>query len=398
VIFYTPRTEIDLMCRLALVDHLANHLGSERKNLLYEAVFALEPEEKVTADNALSKADLWRDLDDRLRDIAIVDPACGSGSFLVGMLHILDDLQARAAQPLGRTETSYDRKKRIIGQNLYGVDVMEWAVHVAELRLWLALIIDANFNREELHVRQEPLLPHFTFRIRCGDSLVQDIGGVDLEHARRAQELPRELKARIKKLKDEKLKFYRNDPTCQFRSSEQAKEAERRLYHDILDSRYHTIQGTIASLRRKIEGPHERQIRLDGTIEPQSHQMRLEAAEWLNQIESLTAELRRLSSAREALKPNKPIPFVWDIAFVEVFNGQREGFDIVIGNPPYVRNENIVDPSKPKEAQSKADRSTYKAKLAAHVYQAFPDFFEVTPSTWKAARSMDLSWLFRSLS
>jgi len=240
-IFYTPRTEIDLMCRLALVDYLANHLGSEHKKSFYEAVFALEPEEKAEADNALSKANLWRDLDDRLRDITIVDPACGSGSFLVGMLHILDDLQARATQPLGRAETSYDRKKRIIGQNLYGVDIMEWAVHVAELRLWLALIIDADFSREELHIRQEPLLPHFTFKIRCGDSLVQEVGGINLGHEYRTRELPHELKARITRLKDEKLKFYRNDPTCRFRSEDQVKQEERRLYLDILDARHHTI-------------------------------------------------------------------------------------------------------------------------------------------------------------
>ena len=46
-IFYTPRTEIDLMCRLALVDNLANHLGEEHKSLLYETVFAFEPDEKT---------------------------------------------------------------------------------------------------------------------------------------------------------------------------------------------------------------------------------------------------------------------------------------------------------------------------------------------------------------
>ena len=83
-------------------------------------------------------------------------------------------------QGLGREESSFDRKKDIIGQNLYGVDVMEWACHVAELRLWLALVIDAEFSPAELHLRNEPLLPHFSFNIRCGDSLVQEIGGMNL--------------------------------------------------------------------------------------------------------------------------------------------------------------------------------------------------------------------------
>ena len=52
-IFYTPRTEIDLMCRLALVDNLANHLGEEHKSALYKAVFAFEPDERTRADQQL---------------------------------------------------------------------------------------------------------------------------------------------------------------------------------------------------------------------------------------------------------------------------------------------------------------------------------------------------------
>ena len=77
-------------------------------------------------------------------------------------------------------KSAYDRKRRIIGQSIYGVDVMDWACHVAELRLWLSLIVHADYTRQQLHQRREPLLPHFSFKIRCGDSLVQEIGGLDL--------------------------------------------------------------------------------------------------------------------------------------------------------------------------------------------------------------------------
>ena len=390
-IFYTPRTEIDLMCRLAVVDHLTNHLGQEHKNLLYEAVFALEPDEKVLADKAVTQASLWIDLESQLREVTAVDPACGSGSFLVGMLHILDDLQERANRQLGKRETSFDRKKRIIGQNLYGVDVMDWACHVAELRLWLALIIDAEFTREELHVRQEPLLPHFTFKIRYGDSLVQELGGINLGYLRGSHDIQPTLKARITKLKNEKLKFYNNDPTCQFRSVNQAVQEELRLFRDILDARHHNIQESIKTLRRKIEGPQEQQMRLDGTIEEQPHQMKLEAIEWQKQVETLTKELDQLSEARTALKTAKDVPFVWDIAFVEIFEGEKEGFDIVVGNPPYVRNESIASPSKSKEEQSKTERTAYKQALARQVYEAFSVFFSYNHAKDKSVRPMDLS-------
>ena len=178
------------MCRLSLVDNLANHLGEDKKNLFYELVFALVPDEKEEADRTITAAELWGPIEHQLQALTVLDPACGSGSFLMGMLHILDDLQVRASRHLGKTEDPYERKKRIIGQSLYGVDVMDWACRVAELRLWLALIIDADFTREELHVRPDPLSPNFTFNIRQGDSLVQELGGINLGHRRATLEIP----------------------------------------------------------------------------------------------------------------------------------------------------------------------------------------------------------------
>jgi superfamily I DNA/RNA helicase len=163
-IFYTPRVEIDLMCRLSLVHWLVNQLGEEHKRLLYEVVFAFDPEDKERADAALANFNLWPRLYELLCNLIALDPACGSGSFLVGMLYVLDDLMARANHQLGYEQTPYERKKRIIGQNLYGVDVMDWAVHVAELRLWLQLVIDTDLEPAELQFR--PLLPNLSFKVR----------------------------------------------------------------------------------------------------------------------------------------------------------------------------------------------------------------------------------------
>ena len=97
--------------------------------------------------------------------------------------------------------------------------------------------------------------------------------------------------------------------------------------------------------------------------------------EWQQQIETLTEALDHLKAARSALVSAKDVPFVWDIAFVEIFTGEKGGFDIVIGNPPYVRQENIADPNLPRERITPANKKAYKAKLARSVYQAFPRFF-----------------------
>ena len=381
-IFYTPRTEIDLMCRLALVDNLTNHLGAEHKNLLYEALFAFDPDDKADADGKLAQASLWEPLDTTLKGLAAVDPACGSGSFLVGLLHILDDLRDRANQWLEREESNFERKKGIIGQNLYGVDVMEWACHVAELRLWLALIIDAEFSAAALHLRNEPLLPHFSFNIRCGDSLVQEIGGMNLAIRRdEVSSVPRALKARITRLQNAKLQFFNNDPDCPYRSEKELEGEELGLFRALIDSQTQNIEKEIERLQQRIDGPREQQILTDNTVEERTdHQFELQAMEWRQQIEALTEDLNRLKETRNALRSAGGVPFVWEIAFVEIFTGEKEGFDIVIGNPPYVRQESIADPNLPRERVTTENKKEYKTKLARSVYQAFPRFFRYNPS------------------
>ena len=376
-IFYTPRTEIDLMCRLALVDSLTNHLGEEHKSALYEAVFAFESEEKADADQKLRGRNLWNRLDECLKGLAVVDPACGSGSFLVGMLHVLDDLRDRADRQLGHDERSFDRKKAIIGGNLYGVDVMEWACHVAELRLWLSLAIDADIPRAELQLRIEPLLPHFSFNIRCGDSLLQEIGGMNLVQIRADfSGIPRSLKTRTTRLKDEKLKFFNNDKTCRYRSKQELEQEELNLFRDLVDTHAEDVKKQIDDLQELINDLKAQQMTIEGTIDETTRQkLNRQEIEWSKEIEVLTIDYDRLVEARGALANAPTSPFVWDIAFVEIFSDDKRGFDIVIGNPPYVRQENIADPKLPRESITTDYKKTYKAKLARSVYQAFPRFF-----------------------
>ena len=386
-IFYTPRTEIDLMCRLALVDNLANHLGEKHKDFLYQFIFAREQHEKEEADRHLHGGEITDALIERLSNITVLDPACGSGSFLVGMLHILDDLLERLEQITGRREDPFERKKRIIGESLYGVDVKEWACHVAELRLWLALVVDAEIDQNELHVRREPLLPHFSFRIRPGDSLVQEVGGIDFGRWRGSKDIPPQIKTRITNFKKEKRLFYAANKG---KSLDQLKNDELNIFREILQDKIDRLQEEIRKLRRKLEGGSEGlRIRLDGTIEERGHQIELDQAGADKIIESMTAEIAALKQAISKLTAPKDIPFVWDIAFVEVLEGESGGFDIVIGNPPYVRQELIADPFEATEESTPETRKAYKAKLMRSVYRAWNHFFNYKEGADSAGRKMD---------
>lgn len=339
-IFYTPRVEIDLMCRVSLVDALANHLGADKRPLLYDAVFAYDPADKDAADGALAAHNLWPELNRLLRETTVCDPACGSGSFLVGMLLVLDDLQARANAHLGIEETPYQRRRRIIGEQLYGVDVMDWAVHVAELRLWLQLVVETELKSAELKLC--PLLPNLSFKVRCGDSLVQEIGGINFSLHRHHLDIPAHLKGRITQLKGKKLRFYQGESGLR---ETDLKAEELAIFRDILTHKRISLQKDIAALTRQIESRAE-QTEFAGIPTGNAKQERLKLEEqWRAERDEKQAELDRIESALDALRQTKTVPFVWDIAFVEIFEGEKKGFDIVIGNPPYVRQEMIAPPT-----------------------------------------------------
>lgn len=393
-IFYTPRIEIDLMCRLSLVDWLSNQLPDAPKNAFYELVFAFSPEEKQDADNWIKELDLWLHVDQLLNGITVLDPACGSGSFLVGMLGILDDLLIRSATQLGCQETPYERRKRIIGNSLYGVDIMEWAVHVAELRLWLQLVIETEMEQAELKI--EPLLPNLSFKIRHGDSLVQEMGGLNLSLHRSGGQITGVSAAKLTSLKTEKLKFYNNDHSCKYRTKTELEHAEYLLFQHIIDDQIHENE--------------KRRVELNYTLTPatnlfgevQTTQMKLDAANTERDLKEIVETLASLRVAKTVLQNQKVVPFAWDIAFVEIFEGEKGGFDIIVGNPPYTRQEKIRNLALPPEFVTTENKKDYKEKLAKAVYNAWPKTFGYNPArgnvTWSLNKQSDLYIYFYFIS
>jgi hypothetical protein len=164
--YYTPKPIVSFMCREALKGYLETNTSGESKAAIERFVEKQEPDDLLNAETVL----------DALRKVTVCDPACGSGAYLLGMLHELLDLRAALFQSkkLG-SKSVYDRKLEIIQSNVYGVDIDPFAVNIARLRLWLSLAVD--FEGAE----PEPL-PNLDYKLEVGDSLLgsNPSGGLEL--------------------------------------------------------------------------------------------------------------------------------------------------------------------------------------------------------------------------
>ncbi len=388
-IFYTPRVEVDMMCRLSVVNYLSNRLGSQHRELFYKWLLAFSSDKQRIAEKGIVEKQLLEPLRTALESLTVVDPACGSGAFLVGMLLVLDDLFDRLDKQQGKSRSLYDRRKEIIGRSLYGVDIKDWACHVAELRLWLALVIDADFTPAELHVRREPLLPNFTFHIRCGDSLIQEVGGLDMAHRKGVSEWPESIKRKLRELRSEKAKFYNNDPTARYKTKEMLQQQELRVFADLTANRLAAVEQKLKTLGQTRVSDTTGMF-ADDDIDRQKQAKITQAKE-----QSLTArkeefrqEMARLQTLQKTLdKAN--VPFVWDISFAEIFQTDKQGFDIVIGNPPYVRQEKIADPRLRPDQITAENKKAYKAKLQRLIYRTWDKWFGYSQAKDKAARTLD---------
>ncbi|MGH8104248.1 MAG: DNA methyltransferase, partial [bacterium] len=153
--YYTPKPVVSFMCREALKGYLVTQLPGETAQAIAQFV------EEQNASGLKNPEPVL----EALRRVKVCDPACGSGAYLLGMLHELLDLRAClfVTRKLDAIST-YDRKLEIIQKNLYGVDNDPFAVNIARLRLWLSLAVD--FEGEN-----PPPLPNLDFKIEAGDSL-----------------------------------------------------------------------------------------------------------------------------------------------------------------------------------------------------------------------------------
>jgi len=165
--FYTPKPITAYMTKNALKQHLL-----ERTDLAHEQVVSLVSDH--TAPESLTEEQA-ESVDEALRSASVLDPAVGSGAFIIAMLEEL----VAVAEAVDKTRDNadvadrFERKEEFIADNLYGVDIDAGGIELCKFRVWLHLMQDLDVSHEEFLDRNDELaLPNLGFKFFVGNSLV----------------------------------------------------------------------------------------------------------------------------------------------------------------------------------------------------------------------------------
>lgn len=176
--YYTPREIVDYMVEQSLIEYLKSNIGkdvilSEAKNLNLDQAI----EDFVHAEELPEELKPYsKEILDKLSTVKILDPACGSGAFPIGMLQKLIALKLQLS-PLtkggtqGGSKEVYNLKLQTILNSIYGCDIQPMAVELSRLRCWLSLIIDEPVDKKKTNWGIENL-PNLDFKFVCVNTLI----------------------------------------------------------------------------------------------------------------------------------------------------------------------------------------------------------------------------------
>lgn len=356
--FYTPREIVHYMCQESLINYLTNTLQIEeediREFILYgdfmkdedtvkekrqgnggmyisENLFKLDNDGKVVVDRL-------KDMDEALKNVRVADPAVGSGAFPLGMLNEIVRARQNISAYMAITMNAYDirmmyqmdrsphnLKYETIKNCIFAADIEPSAVDIAQLRLWLSLVIDDEINpnaQSALDGHKNPLpLPNLESNILCGNSLIDEFEGVKL-------------------INESKLLGTRDD------------YGQQNLYQPEFDK----------FVQRLIEAQDEL-FGCDDTLKKKQIKEKISALRDVvirTQIQNVLDKdgmERYEQSTKFASKPY----VLWQLDFARVFR-EKGGFDIVIGNPPYIGESGHKEIFR-EVAETDFGKRTYQGKM-----------------------------------
>jgi adenine-specific DNA-methyltransferase len=316
--FYTPREIVHYMCQESLINYLVTETG-----ISYEDINKLIRYGDIIADVDNSKAAAQsgnfmlpesirknaKKVDDALDDIRIADPAVGSGAFPLGMINEIvrarmnltlyllpDEYVFNRDYAIPEQRKPYNLKLRTIQHSIHAVDIERSAVEITKLRLWLSLVVDEE-NFSEIRP-----LPNLEYNIMCGNSLLEEFEGIKL-------------------INEALLEQYAEIAATKEHDIEQM---------DIFTPQSQNILDEIYALQEKVFATSDTKQKMD-------LKKQIDKYEWDLIEKSLieNGKSQELPKIRELKRLNSKPYFLWKLNFTKVFR-DKGGFDVVIGNPPYL--------------------------------------------------------------
>jgi hypothetical protein len=347
--FYTPKEIVQYMCKESLIQYLLNTFQEQKDIEQFIRLHIVSPF-LAEKENAIL-------LNQKLDDIKVCDPAIGSGAFPIGMLQEIFEAK-RFIYPHLKTNEPFNPaevKKNIIQNSIYGVDLEKGAVDIAQLRFWLSLVVD--------ELNPHPL-PNLDYKIMQGNSLLEEFGGFKLDKlmdeedsiiASGVQQLslgsdfdaPKfqlEVFDRVTKEELWKLmeKFY--DPVAwEKKTAEKVDKTQtKKDINDIIEGKIHAF---VLSEQRKLRD-EILQKKKDWNIKDEDYSKLNQKSKDYKKFVENVAKLEQLNNLENQLlklheSEEKPF-FLWHTWFKkDVF--EKGGFDVMIGNPPYIKLAKMKD-------------------------------------------------------
>lgn len=334
--FYTPPTIVKGM----VVETISNLISSKLQDVDTEMMSALfdVPTLDITYLEALDKgsnkegvereagymtaylqtmsyANQLKEIDEKLSTLTFLEPSVGSGAFVLGMIQELVRVRRNIGvlrlftREINRTEfeekyNPYTLKEQIIKTGVYGVDINAGAIEIAKLRIWLSLIVEM----------EEPIqLPNLDYHLVVGNSVIDCWNNKPLfDYSLVTEEQKQVIDPKLRKLEELKTQF--------FSEPHQSKEP---------------IRQNIFSLIKEILTDYDQEYPTSPSL--------MYTQLYINKEGKSVQESKVLKDFTSQSDFNGLFTrfFSYDLAFSEITS--NGGFDVVIGNPPYVRGTNILN-------------------------------------------------------
>lgn len=312
--FYTPKEIVQYMSK----ESVAQYLKSNTPDELHTAIDSLIKQRVV--EPILQKKENARKVNKALTTVKVCDPAIGSGAFPMGVLNVLFDCRHLLYGFIGVNEVfSYAKVKRdIIQNNIYGVDIEQGAVDIARLRFWLALVVDEN--------EPQPL-PNLDYKIMCGNSLLHRFA---LDAPFKSVLIDYNQKNGTKYTIDDYRQWvYNYIDISDHTQKDDFRQKIENIKHAVKTELSDNEKGKISKVRGAIDN-----LQMEDVFGGKNKETE-------KKIKELKKKLAKLEHQREEIESNKIYKdaFEWRFEFPQLLDndGNFTGFDIVIGNPPYIK-------------------------------------------------------------